>query len=52
MSMECDTRLAMMSLQDNGTRPVRRRTSRPRRITTGTLSGLAALALALFTRAA
>ncbi|WP_319469357.1 hypothetical protein [uncultured Pseudodesulfovibrio sp.] len=53
MSMECDTRLAMMSLRDRAVQPAPRRDSTgARRIGAGVFAALAAFALTLFTRTA
>ncbi len=53
MSMECDTRLAMMSLRDRAVQPAPRRYSTgTRRIGAGVFAALAAFALTLFTRTA
>lgn len=51
MSMECDTRLSMMSLRQPRRTPAkRRRTARVRRHGAVNASGMAAFALTLFTR--
>lgn len=53
MSMDNDTRLAMMNMRNNAQHPVRTRTRRARRhFTTPGIAGLAAMALTLFTRGA
>ena len=56
MSMECDTRLSMMALQDNENRPAAPRHPNKRRFRTSTaasatiVASLATFALSLFTR--
>lgn len=59
MSMECDTRLAMMAMRDRAEasqtahRPApRHRTTRVRRFSTEAAATMAAFALTLFTRTA
>lgn len=58
MSMECDTRLSMMALQENGratAAPQRRRRARRARINVApatTAAAMASFALTLFTRGA
>ncbi len=53
MSMECDTRLAMMSLRDSANQPApRSHTPRARRFSAGAFAAMAAFALTLFSRAA
>jgi len=54
MSMECDTRLAMMALRDHPTGNVPRRARRTRRMSAAaaatSLAAMATFALTLFTR--